>query len=161
MVIWWRAMHELHCPEHPGAPVRRCRTLGAHGHGIYPRCLPRDGAPAHVLSWEDATSTVPFVESEVRLAHDLSATSLTPSELAVLCEAANGYTAAETARRLGKGTQTVKTQRCRILLKLRAVNCAQAVCIATEQGILVVDRGSPGSRVSRRAAQHRPQPVRS
>ena len=154
-------MHELHCPEHPGAPVRRCRTLGAHGHGIYPRCVPTDGAPAHVLSWEDATSTVPFVETEVRLAEDLSATSLTPSELVVLCEAANGYTAAETARRLGKGTQTVKTQRCRILLKLRAANSAQAVCIATEQGILVVDRGSPGARASRRAGQHRPQLVRS
>jgi DNA-binding CsgD family transcriptional regulator len=154
-------MRELHCPEHPGAPVRRCRTLGAHGQGIYPRCVPTDGAPAHVLSWEDATSTVPFVETEVRLADDLTGTSLTPSELVVLCEAANGYTAAETARRLGKGTQTVKTQRCRILLKLRAVNSAQAVCIATEQGILVVDRGSPGGTPTRRAGQHRPQLVRS
>jgi DNA-binding CsgD family transcriptional regulator len=154
-------MHELHCPEHPGAPVRRCRTLGAHGHGIYPRCVPTDGAPAHALSWEDATSTVPFVETEVRLADDLSATPLTPSELAVLCEAANGYTAAETARRLGKGTQTVKTQRCRILLRLRAANTAQAVCIATEQGILVVDRGSRVARATPRAGQHRPQLVRS
>jgi DNA-binding CsgD family transcriptional regulator len=154
-------MHELHCPEHPGAPVRRCRTLGAHGHGIYPRCVPSDGASAHVLSWEDASSTVPFVETEVRLADDLSGTSLTPSELAVLCEAANGYTAAETARRLGKGTQTVKTQRCRILLRLRAANSAQAVCIATEQGILVVDRGSRVARATPRAGQHRPQLVRS
>jgi DNA-binding CsgD family transcriptional regulator len=123
--------------------------------------VPADGAAAHVLSWEDATSAVPFVETEVRLADDLSGTSLTPSELVVLCEAANGYTASETARRLGKGTQTVKTQRCRILLKLRAVNSAQAVCIATEQGILVVDRGSPGGMPTRRAGQHRPQLVRS
>ncbi len=154
-------MHELHCPEHPGAPVRRCRTLGAHGHGIYPRCVPGDGAPAHVLSWEDATSAVPCVETEVRLADDLSATSLTPSELVVLCEAANGHTAAETARRLGKGTQTVKTQRCRILLKLRVANTAQAVCIATEQGILVVDRRSAHARATPRAGQHRPRLVRS
>jgi DNA-binding CsgD family transcriptional regulator len=154
-------MRDLHCPEHPGAPVRRCRALGAHGHGIYPRCVPTDGALAHVLSWEDATAAVPFLETEVRLADDLSGTSLTPSELVVLCEAANGYTAAETARRLGKGTQTVKTQRCRILLKLRAVNSAQAVCIATEQGILVVDRGSPGGTATRRAGQHRRQLVRS
>jgi DNA-binding NarL/FixJ family response regulator len=123
--------------------------------------MPTDGAPAHVLSWEHATSTVPFVETEVRLADDLSATPLTPSELAVLCEAANGYTAAETARRLGKGTQTVKTQRCRILLRLRAANTAQAVCIATEQGILVVDRGSRVARATPRAGQHRPQLVRN
>jgi DNA-binding CsgD family transcriptional regulator len=154
-------MHELHCPEHPGAPVRRCRTLGAHGHGIYPRCVPTDGAPAHVLSWEDATSTVPVAETEVRLAADASATPLTPSELVVLCEAANGYTAAETARRLGKGTQTVKTQRCRILVRLRAANTAQAVCIATEQGILVVHRSSTGAEASPRAGRRTLQPVRS
>lgn len=94
-----------------------------------------------MLTWEDAADFVPSIETEVRLATDLGATLLTPSELIVLCEAANGYTAAETARRLGKGTQTVKTQRCRILLKLHATNSAQAVCIATEQGILVIDRG--------------------
>jgi DNA-binding NarL/FixJ family response regulator len=85
--------------------------------------------------------TVPSVEVDVQLAPGLAATPLTQSELVVLREAANGYTAAETARRLGKGTQTVKTQRCRILLKLHAANTAQAVCIATEQGILVVERG--------------------
>ena len=83
-------MHELRCPEHPDAVVRRCRTRGVHGHGIYPRCLPTDGAPAHVLSWEDAISAAPLVETEVRLAVAPSATPLTPSELAVLCEAANG-----------------------------------------------------------------------
>jgi DNA-binding CsgD family transcriptional regulator len=154
-------MHELHCPEHPDAPVRRCRTDGAHGRGIYPRCIPADGDPAHVLSWEDATSAAPFAETEVRLAADANASPLTPSELVVLCEAANGYTAAETARRLGKGTQTVKTQRCRILVKLRAANTAQAVCIATEQGILMVDRSSAGALAIPRAGQRRLQPVRS
>jgi DNA-binding CsgD family transcriptional regulator len=134
-------MRELRCPEHADGRVRRRRTLGARGHGIYPECVPADGSPRHVLSWEDATMTVPSVDVEVQLAPGLDATPLTRSELVVLREAANGYTAAETARRLGKGTQTVKTQRCRILLKLHAANTAQAVCIATEQGILVVERG--------------------
>lgn len=143
-------MHDLRCPEHPGSELRRCRAQGPRGRGIYPECVPADGSPTHVLAWEEAASIIPSVETEVRLAPDLSATPLTPSELVVLCEAANGYTAAETAQRLGKGTQTVKTQRCRILLKLRAANSAQAVCIATEQGILVVDRGEARSTAPRR-----------
>jgi DNA-binding CsgD family transcriptional regulator len=154
-------MHDLRCPQHPDAPVARCRTHGPRGRGIYPECVPADGTPRHVLSWEEATRTTPSAEIEVRLADGLRETRLTPSELVVLCEAANGYTAAETARRLEKGTQTVKTQRCRILLKLRAANIAQAVCIATEQGILVVDRGSAGGVAIPRAGQRRLLPVRS
>lgn len=154
-------MRELRCPEHPDATVRRCRTHGARGSGIYPECVPPDGTPPHVLSWEEATRTAPSVEIEVRLAAQMRATSLTPSELVVLCEAANGYTAAETARRLAKGTQTVKTQRCRVLLKLHAANIAQAVCIATEQRILVVDHGSADAAVTPPSAPRRLQPVRS
>ena len=118
-----------------------------------------DTAPRALV--EDATRTAPSVEIEVRLAEDLRDTSLTPSELVVLCEAANGYTAAETAKRLAKGTQTVKTQRCRVLLKLHATNIAQAVCIATERHILVVDHGSANVPASAPSAQRTPQPVRS
>jgi DNA-binding CsgD family transcriptional regulator len=154
-------MLELSCPEHPGSQVGRCRTNGPRGRGIYPECVPADGSPSHVLSWEHATSVVPCVQAEVRLADDLAATDLSPSELIVLCEAANGYTAAETARRLGKGTQTVKTQRCRVLLKLRAANTAQAVCIATEQGILVVERAGSSKTPTPRPAQRRLQLVPS
>jgi DNA-binding CsgD family transcriptional regulator len=150
-------MRELRCPEHPESQMRRCRTHGARGRGIYPECVPGDGTPPHVLSWEDATRTAPSVEIEVRIADGLGATLLTPSELVVLCEAANGYTAAQTAVRLAKGTQTVKTQRCRILLKLHAANMAQAVCSATEQGILVVDRGA----ATPLSVQHTPRLVRS
>jgi DNA-binding CsgD family transcriptional regulator len=149
-------MRELSCPEHPDGQVRRCHTHGPRGRGIYPECIPGDGNGRHALTWEEATSSVSLVETEVRLAPDLGATPLTPSELIVLCEAANGYTAAETARRLSKGTQTVKTQRCKILLKLHAANTPQAVCIATEQGILMVDRGP----VSRPAAPRHLQLVR-
>jgi len=152
-------MRELSCPEHPGAQVRRRHTHGPRGRGIYPECVPADGGSRHLLSWEEAASEVP-VQTEVRLAPDLPDTSLTPSELDVLCEAANGRTAAETARRLGKGTQTVKTQRCRILMKLHASNSAQAVCIATERGILVVDRDPAPATPPLRDAQRRLQPVR-
>ena len=152
-------MHELRCPQHPGSRVRRRRTRGTHGVGIYPECVPSDGSPCHLLSWEDATSTVPLQEIEIRLAPDLGVTPLTPSELVVLCEAANGFTAAATAQRLGKGTQTVKSQRGRILLKLRAANIAQAVCIATERGVLVVDRGD--DTTTREPARRTPQPARS
>jgi DNA-binding CsgD family transcriptional regulator len=151
-------MREVRCPEHADGQVRRCRTQGARGQGIYPECVPADGSPRHVLSWEDATCTVPSVDVEVRLAPGLGATPLTQSELVVLCEAANGYTAAETASRLGKGLQTVKTQRGRILLKLHAANTAQAVCVATEQGILVVERGALSAL---RARQRRLRLVRS
>jgi DNA-binding CsgD family transcriptional regulator len=154
-------MHELRCPQHPDGTVGRCLTHGPRGRGIYPECVPADGTPRHALSWEEATCTAPSVEVEVRLAEGLRDTTLTPSELVVLCEAANGYTAAETARRLDKGTQTVKTQRCRILLKLHAANTAQAVCIATEQGILVVERVSATAPVSPPSAPRRLQPARS
>ncbi len=61
---------------------------------------------------------------------------LTPSELEVLCAAANGLTSSETAHSLVKGEATVKTQRRQILLKLGARNIAHAVCIATEDGIV-------------------------
>lgn len=134
-------MRELRCPEHPDGRVRRCRTHGPRGRGIYPECVPADGSSPHALTWEDATSTVSSALTEVRLAPQLGRTRLTPNELIVLREAANGYTAAETAERLGKGVPTIKTQRGQILVKLHAANTAQAVCIATEQGILVIDRG--------------------
>jgi DNA-binding CsgD family transcriptional regulator len=152
-------MRELHCRQHPDSRMRRHRTRGTHGVGIYPECVPSDGAPRHLLSWEDASSTVPSEAIEIRLAPDLGVTPLSPSELIVLCEAANGFTSVETARRLGKGAQTVKTQRCRILLKLHAANTAQAVCIATEQGVLVVDRGEAAT--TREPAPRTRQPVRS
>jgi DNA-binding CsgD family transcriptional regulator len=151
-------MHDLRCPEHPDGRVRRCRTNGPRGRGIYPECVPADGSARHALTWEDAASTVSSVVTEVRLAPQLGATRLTPNELIVLCEAANGYTAAESAKRLGKGTPTVKTQRGQILLKLHAANTAQAVCIATEQGILVVDRGSANATPARPGP--RPRDVR-
>jgi DNA-binding NarL/FixJ family response regulator len=75
------------------------------------------------------------LRGEVRLVDGVPSV-LTPSELDVLCAAANGLTSAETAVSLVKGEATVKTQRRQILLKLAARNIAHAVCIATEDGLV-------------------------
>jgi DNA-binding NarL/FixJ family response regulator len=86
---------------------------------------------------------VPALTAEVQLAADIDGrTLLSPCELAVLCAAANGLTSLETAKRQNKGEATVKTQRGVILLKLGARNVAQAVCLATQQGLLVLDRAA-------------------
>jgi DNA-binding NarL/FixJ family response regulator len=61
---------------------------------------------------------------------------LTPSEREVLGDAADGFTVRESARRRQKSTETVKTQRKRIMLKLGARNITQAVGIAVSQGLL-------------------------
>jgi DNA-binding NarL/FixJ family response regulator len=86
-----------------------------------------------------AIATVPDA-AEVLLAEGSDGrTPLSPCELAVLCDAANGLTALETAEHQGKGEATVKTQRSVVLLKMGARNVAQAVGIATQQGLLVAD----------------------
>ncbi len=131
-----------HCQLHPTAPVRRYRTNGPKGPGVYPQCMPSDGSAPHLLTWNDTSSNAASDKVEVRIADDVaSLTLLSPSELGVLCAAANGLTSLESGRRLSKGVETVKTQRHQILLKLGARNITQAVCMATEQGFLVVDRG--------------------
>jgi DNA-binding NarL/FixJ family response regulator len=61
---------------------------------------------------------------------------LTPSEREVLGDAADGFTVRESARRRQKSTETVKTQRKRIMLKLGARNITQAVGIAISQALL-------------------------
>ena len=61
---------------------------------------------------------------------------LTFTELGVLQAAAQGYTVPETARRLHKGAETVKTQRNKIILKIGARNMTHAVCIAAERGLV-------------------------
>jgi DNA-binding CsgD family transcriptional regulator len=134
-------MSNPRCLSHPAAPVRRYRTNGPNGPGVYPQCMPIDGSAPHLLAWDDQPETPGPENVEVRIADDVaSMTLLSPSELGVLCAAANGLTSIESGRRLSKGVETVKTQRHQILMKLGARNITQAVCIATEQGLLVVDR---------------------
>ena len=62
--------------------------------------------------------------------------SLTRAELRVLRLAADGATAAETAARLRKAPETVKTQRRAIIAKLAARNMMNAVAISYERGLL-------------------------
>ena len=58
----------------------------------------------------------------------------------MLDDAAEGLTVAETAARRYKSTETVKTQRRAILLKLGARNTAQAVAMAHRARLLEVER---------------------
>jgi DNA-binding NarL/FixJ family response regulator len=83
--------------------------------------VPSDGDAPHLLEWRDqpAAAAVP---------HDLEV--LTASEMDVLSDAAHGLTRAESAAKRFKGSETVKTQRRSILLKLGARNMAQAVAMA-------------------------------
>jgi DNA-binding NarL/FixJ family response regulator len=59
---------------------------------------------------------------------------LTASEREVLTDAAHGLTVDESARVRGRGSETVKTQRASILLKLGARNIVHAV------SLLIADR---------------------
>ncbi|HEY1479593.1 MAG TPA: helix-turn-helix domain-containing protein [Gaiellales bacterium] len=135
---------EPFCPTHPDGRVRRYRTIGAGGPGVYPQCVPADGSAPHLLDWERHRAPVTTAETgpfEIVLDERAGATSgLSRSELSVLCAAANGLTSLETGRLLGKGAETVKTQRHQILLKLGARNITQAVCIATRNGHLHAER---------------------
>jgi DNA-binding CsgD family transcriptional regulator len=61
---------------------------------------------------------------------------LTAKELTVLRLAAEGATSAETAERLRKAGETVKSQRRAIIAKLRARNIIHAVSIGYQRGLL-------------------------
>ena len=61
---------------------------------------------------------------------------LSAGELAVLRCAANGHGHKETAWRLGRTVNTIKTQRSRAFAKLGARNVEQAVAIALRSGLL-------------------------
>lgn len=145
-------MDDQRCPHHPWGRIRPYRTNGPRGQGIYTQCVPANGEAPHLLEVQDPRlgrmhlSEAPL-RGEVQLV-DRSHPILTPSELEVLCAAANGLTAAETAHSLVKGEATVKTQRRQILIKLGARNIAHAVCIATEEGIVrCADLTEPGDEL--------------
>ncbi|MEO9176628.1 MAG: helix-turn-helix transcriptional regulator [Gaiellales bacterium] len=133
-------MSDLCCPAHPWGRVRPYRTTGPRGPGIYSQCVPSNGDAPHLLEIQDPRlgrfhrSDAPL-RGEVRLVEGAESV-LTPSELDVLCAAANGLTSGETAHSLMKGEATVKTQRRQVLAKMGARNIAHAVCIATEDGLV-------------------------
>ena len=134
-------MDDHQCTHHPWGRVRPYRTSGPRGRGIYQQCVPANGDAPHLLEIQDPRlgrihrGGETQLRGEVHLVHGVRSV-LTPSEREVLCAAANGLTANETAHSLVKGEATVKTQRRQILLKLGARNIAHAVCIATEDGIV-------------------------
>jgi DNA-binding CsgD family transcriptional regulator len=109
------------CPDHPGSLVRRYRSHGANGPGVYPQCVPAGPDQAHLLSWPPADPQA--------MLHDPGA-GLSATELEVLRDAAAGLTTAETAIKHYKSRETVKSQRKAILIKLSARNMTHAVAIA-------------------------------
>jgi DNA-binding NarL/FixJ family response regulator len=56
----------------------------------------------------------------------------------VLLDAARGLTVVESAALRNKGSETVKSQRKQVLLKLSARNMTQAVALAVSDGLLAV-----------------------
>lgn len=103
---------------------------------MYPQCVPsdRDTRP-HLLSWTDVRV------DDVDLA---CIASLSPRERDVLDDAASGLSVIETAAKRIKSTETVKTQRKSIMLKLDARNMTEAVALTR--------REQPGSSDGRRPA---------
>ena len=106
------------CSLHPDSFVRRYRTQGPVGPGVYPQCVPDNGDAPHLLGWLDEP-VAPGPRGDLKV--------LTAAERDILTDAANGLTRAESAAKRFKGSETVKTQRRSILLKLGARNMAQAV----------------------------------
>ena len=143
-------MSDLQCPVHPGARVRRYRTLGPLGRGLYPQCVPADGGQPPLLAWDRSSRHIPTRRPRSGSCLPRSARPGSHrANSAELCAAANGLSTIETARHLGKSPETVKTQRRSILLKLGARNAPQAVCLATERGILIVGHGhAQGARAA-------------
>lgn len=113
------------CAAHPGSLVRRYRTHGPNGPGVYPQCVPEGEDRPHLLSWPGMLRT-PASRSDT--------TMLSPSEYRVLEDASHGMTVIETATNRSKSPETVKSQRRSILLKLGARNMAQAVGMMGEIG---------------------------
>jgi DNA-binding NarL/FixJ family response regulator len=118
------------CHTHPGSLVRRYRTHGPRGPGVYPQCVPQDGADPHLLEWAIPT----------RNARPSVLVALSPSEVDVLLDAAGGLTVKESAVFRARGTETIKTQRKNILIKLSARNITQAVAVALRDDLI----SSPG-----------------
>jgi RNA polymerase sigma factor (sigma-70 family) len=99
----------------------------------------------------EGVSPARLVQIESRIRHRLRAaagladadklrpkdtTELTTRELMVLRLAAEGASAGETAERLRKGVETVKSQRRLIIAKLSAKNMMNAVAISYQRGLL-------------------------
>jgi DNA-binding CsgD family transcriptional regulator len=114
------------CRAHPGSPIRRYRTHGPRGPGVYPQCLPADGGEPHLLEWG----------APARSARPALLVPLSPGEVDVLVDAAGGMTVKESAVFRARGTETVKTQRKSVLTKLGSRNITQAVAVALRDRLI-------------------------
>jgi DNA-binding CsgD family transcriptional regulator len=123
------------CTVHAGSLVRRYRTHGPNGPGVYPQCVPAGGELPHLLAWP-GMSRPSATAAETSL--------LSPSEYAVLEDASHGMTVVESAVHRSKSPETVKSQRRSILLKLGARNMAQAVGMMGE----LRDDAGPAERLA-------------
>jgi DNA-binding CsgD family transcriptional regulator len=121
------------CSIHPGALVRPYRTLGPNGPSVYPQCVPGGSELPHLLAWvkpSDAPASTTRVPK------------LSAAELDILRDAARGLTVAESAATRFKGTETVKSQRRQILLKLGARNMTHAVALAAVERLIELERAA-------------------
>lgn len=121
------------CSIHVGSLVRRYRTQGLKGPGVYPQCVPVEGEPAHLLSWSDARTYRQKAGSDAMLS---------PVELDVLRDAANGLTCQESAKLRAKSTETVKSQRKSVMTKLGARNMTHAVGTGSAIGLICAEQAA-------------------
>ncbi len=126
----------LECGQHSPAQVRLESTFGPDGPRVELVCTPGDGAPPHRLSWKESGGACHPGVTVASERAPVIADELSPAECQVLLDAANGLTGVESARQRGKSSETVKTQRSQIVLKLGARNLTNAVCIAVTTRII-------------------------
>lgn len=121
------------CSIHVGSLVRRYRTQGLTGPGVYPQCVPAAGEPAHLLLWPDTRT---YGQKTA------AAPTLSQVELEILQDAANGFTCQESAMMRGKSTETVKSQRKSVMSKLGARNMTQAVGNGSGIGLISIEQAA-------------------
>jgi DNA-binding CsgD family transcriptional regulator len=121
------------CPIHADSLVRPYRTLGPEGPGAYPQCVPRGSDRPHLLAWHQPSGPP---------AKMVQASALSPSELDVLRDAAQGLTVVESAASRIKSPETVKSQRKQVMVKLGARNMTHAVALAAAECFIELERAA-------------------
>jgi DNA-binding CsgD family transcriptional regulator len=116
------------CAIHAGSFVRRQWLRGPSGAGVFRVCTPGGGESPHLLP-------SPGPGSALSLSDDGS--GLTPGELDVLEDAANGLSVNESAAARRTSCDAVKSRRRSILKKLRARTMTHAVGLTLEHGLLL------------------------
>jgi DNA-binding CsgD family transcriptional regulator len=124
-----RVMAGPGCAIHAGSFVRRQWVRGPSGGGVYRVCTPGGDEEPHVL---------PSLGVESVLSLSDKRNGLTPGELDVLEDAANGLTVIESAVARRSSCDAVKSRRRSILRKLRAKTMTHAVGMTLDHGMLLI-----------------------